>query len=197
MNRKGFKTDITVLYLLMTKSKDEIIDSTLKLVRQHGWDKISVRMIAKEIGYSTIKIYSEFGSKEKLLLEIQKKGFRQLERDYYQAIEKSDTPETSLENIAISHIQYATKQPVFYELMFSFKFNHCRSEAATIKQKVASIIYEIIREVSVSEPKTAFLQFYSMLSGYVEISKELSMAKDGFMESTVKQFVKNYVHGIK
>lgn len=181
----------------MAIPKEEIIQSTLKLVHQHGWDKVSVRMISKEIGYSTIKIYSDFGSKEQLLFEIQKKGFAKLRQEYQAAIAQSDSPELKLERLALVHVRFALNEPTYYELMFSWKFINCKSEAAHVKQKTGMVIFDVVKELGVAEPRIAFMQFFSMLYGYVELSKELLDQKGPSVESTIEKFVHNFIHGIQ
>lgn len=45
-----------------------------------------MREIAKRVGSSTIKIYTEYGSKDALLLEVQKLGFQHLKVWYERAL---------------------------------------------------------------------------------------------------------------
>ena len=68
--------------------KNKIIEQTIHLAQKKGWEKTSVREISKEIGYSTIKIYSDFGGKDGLLKEIQRKGFKGLKEVYLTSIDK-------------------------------------------------------------------------------------------------------------
>ncbi|MEO0341207.1 MAG: TetR/AcrR family transcriptional regulator [Bacteroidota bacterium] len=178
-------------------SPDVVISSAFKLAQQKGWEQVSVRSIAKEIGYSTMKIYSDFGSKEQLLYEIQKKGFGQLSAGYQEALAISTSPEDALEKLALNHLRFALKHPTYYELMFDHKFNNCKSEAAKIKHEVCKIYLKVIEEIGVEEPQTAFLQLFSMLYGYIKISEEFSNLSDELMEANMKQFVKNFVYGIK
>lgn len=173
------------------------MQATLNLVRLHGWDKLSVRMIAKEIGYSTIKIYSDFGSKEKLLLRIQRDGFDQLRTVYLKAIEEANTPAEVLENIALAQINFSIQKPTYYELMFSFQFNKCQEDAVATKQSVQAMIHNAIQNLGAAEPQLAMHQFCAMLYGYVRIAEELPNSEAGFIEQRVRDFIKIFIKGIQ
>jgi AcrR family transcriptional regulator len=179
------------------QSTENVIQSALKLAQRKGWENVSVRMIAKEIGYSTMKIYSDFGSKEQLLYEIQKRGFDMLRSAYEKALDPTKAPESNLETMVIAHVRFALDRSVLYELMFDHKFNHCKTDAAKIKQEVCGVFLEVIEAIGVAKPETAFLQLFAMLYGYVKISKEFSNQNDNLVETTISQLVKNFVYGIK
>ena len=174
-----------------------IIHATLEIAQKVGWEKVSVRAISKEIGYSTIKIYSDFGSKEELLFRVQKKGFEILRSDYIKATDSSDRPEVTLKNLALTHIRFALKKPTYYELMFDYKFESCKSKSANIKKAVGSLIHEVIKRITDTNSSIAFLQFYAMLYGFIQITKDFSHHKNFDMETATIQFVENFVNGIK
>ncbi|HAS39546.1 MAG TPA: hypothetical protein DCS93_03665 [Microscillaceae bacterium] len=189
--------DITVLYLQMANINDKVINAALKLAQLKGWENVSVRMLAKEIGYSTMKIYSDFGSKEQLLFEIQKKGFTKLDKIYKSTVSASKAPEVNLEGIVLAHVRFALDHPTYYELMFDHKFNDCKTKAATIKQQVGKIFFDVVASIGVADPKTAFLQIFAMLYGYIKMSTDLADHEKVFKEATIKQMVQNFIHGIK
>jgi AcrR family transcriptional regulator len=51
-------------------SRQEIIDAAFKIVREHGWSKLSARTIARTIKSSTMPIYSQFESMADLEEEV-------------------------------------------------------------------------------------------------------------------------------
>ena len=70
-------------------------------------------------------------------------------------------------------------------------------QASAIKNEVCSIFLNVIAELGLSEPRVAFIQLFSMLTGYVKVSGELANSEDMPVEATIKQFVKNFIYGIK
>jgi AcrR family transcriptional regulator len=47
-------------------TKEEIVDAGFKIARENGWETLTTRAIAKELGASARPIYSFFGSMEEL-----------------------------------------------------------------------------------------------------------------------------------
>ena len=56
-------------------TKDDIINTTLEIVRRDGADAINARTIAANLGCSTQPIFSNFASMDELRLEVSKKAF--------------------------------------------------------------------------------------------------------------------------
>lgn len=181
----------------MPVREKEIIPSTLKLAKKVGWEKVSVRMIAREIGYSTIKIYSDFGSKELLFFEIRKRGFEKLKMKYQHALEQSEELETKLENLALTHIRFAIEHPTYYELMFRYKLDNCESDTVSVKREAANLIYGVIKQLGAADASNSFFQFFATLSGFVQISNDFPEWEERNSELIVRQFVKNFIKGMK
>lgn len=59
-------------------TRDQIIDAAFELVRRSGWDPLTTRSIAQNLGASARPIYSYFTSMEKLEKEIVKKAVNML-----------------------------------------------------------------------------------------------------------------------
>src|SRR6202451_803044 len=55
-----------------------ILDSAWEMVVTEGWQSFSIRKIADAIEYSVPVIYSHFESKDHILLEFNRKGFKLL-----------------------------------------------------------------------------------------------------------------------
>ncbi|MBT8373441.1 MAG: TetR/AcrR family transcriptional regulator, partial [Deltaproteobacteria bacterium] len=55
-------------------TKEEIIQSSIKLIRQKGWNTLSTRTLANELGSSARPIYSFFKSMKELEEEIVKQA---------------------------------------------------------------------------------------------------------------------------
>ena len=55
--------------------QDDIIESAFRIVRQFGWEGLSARSIAEELGSSTMPIYSSLKSMNSLEEEVVKRSF--------------------------------------------------------------------------------------------------------------------------
>ena len=180
----------------MKASKADILEKTVQLAGNKGWADISVREISKAIGYSTIKIYSDFGGKDKLLFEIQKQGFAMLEEKYKKAIAGLSSPKDKLIRISIAHIRFSFEQQAYYDLMFSLNAAHCQSDIGTIKIKVSLVIRDILKEITTNDNKMAFLQYYSLIHGFAIVCRELPAIKPNTLDNMVKSFMLNFIKGI-
>ena len=58
--------------------KDKIIEVAKDIVSKKGFDGLSIRKIAKKVGYSPGNIYQYFDNKEKIVLEILKSGYSKI-----------------------------------------------------------------------------------------------------------------------
>ena len=65
-------------------TRDQIIDTAFNLVRRNGWNSLTTRSIAQELGSSARPIYSYFDSMEKLEEEIVKRAVKLLYDDMVQ-----------------------------------------------------------------------------------------------------------------
>lgn len=67
-----------------TKFKQEdVIGAAFELVRRHGWEGLSARAIAEELGSSTMPIYSTLKSMDSLEEEVIKKAFSLLRQSMH------------------------------------------------------------------------------------------------------------------
>ncbi|HEY0768921.1 MAG TPA: TetR/AcrR family transcriptional regulator, partial [Sphingobacteriaceae bacterium] len=58
--------------------RSAILSSAWKMVKEEGWQSLSIRKIADAIEYSIPVIYNHFENKEAILLEFTKEGFQKL-----------------------------------------------------------------------------------------------------------------------
>lgn len=177
----------------MKQSSEGILQAALDYAKQHSWHKTTVREISKEIGYSTIKIYSEFGSKENLLQEIQKKGFRLLRDEYSKAASSDDNAELQLIEICMAHLRFAQNFTEYYDLMFSSNETFCKSVSADILMQAAEPVKNVLEKVTASKDIKHFLHWFSLVHGFYEVTKK----NDNKNETMLKEIVLDFIKGIK
>lgn len=181
----------------MKFTRDDILEKTVEFAQVHGWAKTSVREISKEIGYSTIKIYSEFGNKDKLLQEIQKKGFRLLRDEYIQASVSSINVEEQLIAICIAHYQFALQHTRYYELMFTNNSALCKSASSNEIRQAAEPVRQIIEKITGQDNMTHFMHWFSLVHGYYEVTSKDSSRKYDELKKVLAQIAVNFIKGIK
>lgn len=176
--------------------REEIIQAALSIAKEKGWDKTSVRDIAHEINYSTIKIYSDFGSKEGLLREIQQEGFRQLRQQYVQSSKNEDKASEKLIRLTLAHYQFAREQRVYYELMFQMNGSDCSMPGHDVLQTASEPIRELLQEIHGSVDRTLFFHWWALVHGFVVISGTQSKVSSSEAAEILATIVRRFVSSI-
>src|SRR5512136_878972 len=95
-----------------TFTRDTVIRAALDVVRRHGWDALTARGVAKQLGASVAPVYSAFGSMETLLQETLKR-IRRLLQDYTSRV-YSESP---FLNIGAGIISFARDEPLLFQAL--------------------------------------------------------------------------------
>jgi len=97
-----------------------ILQKAKELFFKEGYHKITIRKIAKEIGYSPATIYLYFKNKDELLFELHNEGFKLLyKRKMALPMDESTDPVERLRLGARMYIDFALDNPEYYEVMFN------------------------------------------------------------------------------
>lgn len=94
-----------------------IIDAARELFVTQGVEAVSMREIAKRIGYSATSIYLHFSDKESLLRAICETDFLLLASEQKHILEMTD-PVARLNALGQGYAQFALSHPNHYRLMF-------------------------------------------------------------------------------
>ena len=94
-----------------------ILMAAREIARQEGWQSVTVRKVADRIEYSPPTIYEYFESKEDILLELLREGFRQMADALKAARASTADPEQRLLKMAETYWNFAMKCPELYQVM--------------------------------------------------------------------------------
>ncbi len=97
------------------------VEVGLRLIKEQGVEKLSLRAIAREIGVSIGAPYKHFDAKEALLAAIAKRGF-----DTFEAYLTAASPEgihlmtrERFTTMGYQYLRFAQENPEYYRLMFT------------------------------------------------------------------------------
>ncbi|PKM50015.1 MAG: hypothetical protein CVV02_13615 [Firmicutes bacterium HGW-Firmicutes-7] len=93
-------------------SREQIIDAAFELLRKKGWRAVSTRAIAKELGCSTMPIYSHVHSTDELLQELRIKS-RMVLKDFQQ---RKYTEHVFL-NLAFGYVVFARDEKNIFKFI--------------------------------------------------------------------------------
>jgi AcrR family transcriptional regulator len=68
---------------LKEETRTSILEAAYKIVKEEGWQALSMRKIADEIEYTAPIIYEYFSNKEAILEELTRKGYLYLAKGNY------------------------------------------------------------------------------------------------------------------
>lgn len=162
------------------RQKDEVRSSILatawQIVREDGWQSLTIRKIADAIEYSVPVIYDHFANKEAILLEFGKQGFELLIKRLESAKKKTDDPREQLRAIADAYWNFAFKNQEYYQLMFGLGIACCETEKCIPEKSVfRKLVMEPIEKILEQNKKKdvnaclKYHTFWSVTHGLISI----------------------------
>lgn len=94
-----------------------ILTAARDVAVREGWNAVTIRKIASRVEYSAPAIYEYFDSKEALLVELAREGFRLLAAELRAAATAVQRPEARLLALANAYWDFAWKHPELYQVM--------------------------------------------------------------------------------
>jgi len=103
---------------LKEETRINILDASLKIVKEEGWQALSMRKIADMIEYTAPIIYEYFANKDAILVELTRRGFLILAKDLEEAKSKHRLPAKQLEAMWFAYWNFAFANKELYQVMF-------------------------------------------------------------------------------
>jgi len=97
-----------------------ILDASMKLFMEQGFENVSMRKIADLIEYSPTTVYLYFKDKNEILFNLHEMGFQKM-AEYTTDLWTIKNPLIRLAKMGEYYIQFGLENPAFYELMFILK----------------------------------------------------------------------------
>jgi len=95
-----------------------ILDKAQLISDKEGWGAVTIRRLADEIEYTLPVIYTHFKSKEEIITEIAKHGFKLLEQRLSASFSANLAPRQNAVNLALSYCQFAVDNKSLYQAMY-------------------------------------------------------------------------------
>jgi AcrR family transcriptional regulator len=196
---------------------ESILTAGWKLVKQDGWQGLSIRKVAEAIEYSIPVIYDHFENKEAILAEFTKRGFRLLNTRLREARAQSGSAAENLEAVSLAYWQFAFENQEYYQLMYGLGMPGCDAvNQMTELKEFTEILLDIVsalfpaQYISDQEAFVKMKSLWSMLHGLVSIRMmsnstmshaaaniESEEASVDDYNAVLKESVSNFLAGIK
>ncbi len=139
-------------------TKDEILNASLNIVRESGWNSLTARNIGKSLNSSTRPIFTIFDSMEELQREV-KISARKLYDSYIEeALKENDNDKIYFKCVGEQYIKFSLDEPKLFQLLFmeeqeeKTKFKSILPQIENNYEKIISSIkeqYKLNRENSI------------------------------------------------
>jgi AcrR family transcriptional regulator len=185
------------------KVRSAILTTAWQMVKEEGWQSLSIRKIADAIEYSVPVIYDHFENKEAILMEFAKEGFRLLSRKVQQAKGKFNDPGQQLKAIADAYWNFAFRNKEHFQLMYGQGMTGCeiekcfpeRTDFRTLVMEPIEAIIEKSKNPG-ANPCLKYYTFWSILHGLISIknlrnSNVSDEVNKMVLEDAVEGFIKN------
>lgn len=183
---------------LKEETRMKILEAAYKIVKEEGWQALSMRKIADEIEYTAPIIYEYFSNKEAILAELTKKGYLYLAKEMEDAKNQHQCPAEQLEAMWMAYWNFAFKKTELYKLMFGVQMNCCTMQKTAEAEVPARLIRDAIkelmgkRELPESEVCRRYYNFWSVVHGLVSIN----LVDRGGSDEINKQVLKDAIGSV-
>lgn len=100
-----------------TELRRMILDASMKLFVEQGFENVSIRKIADLIDYSPTTVYLYFKDKDDILFNLHELGFQKM-AEYNEGLWDIKNPLLRLHKMGENYIKFGISHPEFYDLMF-------------------------------------------------------------------------------
>lgn len=197
-----------------SRQKQEVRDSILKaawlIVKEDGWQTLSIRKIADAIEYSVPVVYDHFENKEGILSEFTQLGYQLLSDDLIIAKTKHKKASRQLEAIAFAYWDFAINNKSYYQLMFGLGMPGCESikstpELMAFTEVIKSTIEECAKELGNKKIKSVLKLhvFWSTIHGLVSINSiessasRMGLSPEHLNKMVLNDFIKSFIKGLE
>ncbi len=183
---------------LKEETRCNILEAAFRIVKEEGWQALSMRKIAEQIEYTAPIIYEYFANKEAILSELNKKGFIKLAAQMREAAANANSPEDKMEAVWTAYWNFAFTEKELYRLMFGVTMNCCVEQKAPEIDCPEILVSELIesmltsKENLESETSRWYYTYWSIIHGLVSIN----LVNRGGSEEINRRILQDAIRGI-
>jgi AcrR family transcriptional regulator len=97
--------------------KKQILDASMKLFIEEGFENVTIRRIADLIEYSPTTVYLYFKDKDEIFESLHDEGFQKMQ-EFNLSLSSIQNPLLRLHKMGENYIQFGMENPEYYNLMF-------------------------------------------------------------------------------
>jgi AcrR family transcriptional regulator len=181
-----------------------IVKAALDVANNRGWDAVTVRRVADEIGYAAPIIYQYFSSKKAMLRAIAEDGYEQLGNEIRQAAISAEADNAQrFRAIGMAYYTFAKRNFPVYQLMHEPLLYGEPDEPMVSADALFEFMCQEMNtlagaSLSPNEAVTRTFQAWSTMHGLIMIEANCSFKK-GLLHPTdvIERFGEDFLQAIK
>ncbi|WP_270087607.1 TetR/AcrR family transcriptional regulator [Sphingobacterium sp. SYP-B4668] len=184
---------------LKEDNRNRILEASLQIVKEEGWQALSMRKIADIIEYTAPMIYEYFANKEAILTELANQGYLLLSKKVKEAKSGEHIAEKQLEAMWFGYWDFAFEERELYQLMFGVGTACCGFEKTyKCAESHGKLISDVIREIMKHQKPTEdlicrkYFTYWSIIHGLISIN----LVNQGNGDITNQEVLKDAIYGI-
>lgn len=156
-------------------SRDRILGEARQLFAEHGYHTLTMRSIAKAMGYSHGALYYHFSEKAELFYALVTEDFKLLLSKQKEMLSRTRMGDVGqLERLMLEFIRFGLENPYHYEIMFMISDvelqNYSRTEQAQCLDLFATVVRSVLARQPGNESKMYSLPWSLFMSMHGFIS---------------------------
>lgn len=191
---------------LKEETRVNILDASLEIVKEEGWQSLSMRKIADKIEYTAPIIYEYFANKDAILNELTRQGFIKLSKKMQEASAAFTNPAEQLEAMWLAYWNFAFEEKELYQVMYGVEVNCCVFENSCPDiQGPSNLLWDKIEEMTPVEKRTEdyvctkYYTFWSVVHGLISINmtNQTRRASDEINKQVLKDAIAGIINSMK
>jgi AcrR family transcriptional regulator len=189
---------------LKDETRCNILEASLDIVKEEGWQALSMRKIADKIEYTAPIIYEYFANKDAILHELTRKGFVQLAKLMEEAKNRFTDPSEQLEAMWLAYWNFAFAEKELYQVMYGVEMNCCAMQNSCPDiQGPSTMLWDKIEEIIPEEKRTEdyidkkYYTFWSVVHGLISINMTRQLTSDEMNKEVLKDAISGIITSMK
>lgn len=195
-----------MLTLIEMSLREEILDVSKRILIKNGFNKISMRKIAKEADVTATSIYLHFKNKDDLLLALIEDSVEHLNAELMEALDPGKDVIRQLEDLARAYLHYALEHPQAYEIIYMVrpeempkypreKFQQIRSSyellAGIIQKGVDQQVFAV--DDPLISAYTLWAQMHGIASVILNKRLDTRIPVEKFIEQAIDHIIQGFI----
>ncbi|UAY56414.1 TetR/AcrR family transcriptional regulator [Arachidicoccus terrestris] len=184
--------------------RSQILDMAWQIVKDEGWQALSIRKIADGIEYSVPVIYDHFANKEAILYELSLHGFGLLKQELDKNLQNAAGPEALLRAHVDSYWNFAFRNKEYYQLMYGLGMPCCgagkmNSQVNIFRDYSLNAIEQIMKERGSDPSQLCFKSYalWSIIHGLISIMQmRVSDIDDTLNKQVLTESLESFIQNL-